>query len=389
MKQMQVTRPQRALMATMKPQPIDLAWLHASTILSRQVQNSLTRLTDPWPSMSKQLLAQQALWHKSVLRDFSFLPKMQTLAPSIQRSLMVHQTATAQMVEALKRNALLSVRQDFVSRLLLPHGVYGDFSRRTIERMGASTDAVEIKTLGYSLRLAEYQLLATVEPVVDLMEEAKGDSEDGATVGDGLLTVPFVQQEELLAQDTPLEGDTLSQALARSETAQLTDLGRRVVQLVPKCNEAARIALGREVFKPTNRCIESCTSLPWTLASDKASLGNVVDYLFWVFYEGAGDQNLRFHTGGGGPLAAEECNVVFWVKFLRNKWLRHDPDHGEEPKIKKSWGDVGETLRSLGIKHLPVAEQHFRFIHRRLLEEAEAFLRLLLERLTATATEEN
>jgi hypothetical protein len=339
--------------------------------------------------MSKQLLTQQALWHKNVLRDFSLLPKMQMLAPSIQRSLMVHQTATAQMVEAFKRNALLSVRQDFASRLLLPHGVYGDFSRRTIERMGASTDTVEVKKLGYSLRLAESQLLATVEPVVDLLNEAKGDPEDGVAVEDSLLTVPFVQQEELLAQDTPLTGDTLSQALASSDTAQIADLGRRVVQLVPKCNEAARIALGREVFKPTNRCIESCTSLPWTLASDKASLGNVVDYLFWVFYEGAGAQDLRFHTGGGGPLAAEECSVVFWVKFLRNKWLRHDPDHGGEPKIRKSWAEVGETLKTLGIKHLPVTEQHFRFIHRRLLEEAEAFLCLLLERLTAATTEES
>ena len=177
--------------------------------------------------------------------------------------------------------------------------------------------------------------------------------------------------------------------MASSDAAQLCELARSILQLIAQCNEAARITLGHEVFKPTNRFIESCAWLPWTMAKDKSTLGNVVDYLFWMLYEGAGDDALRFHVDAAGPLRRDECLAVFWIKFLRNKWLRHDPDHGKDSKINKSWRDVGEALTGLGLGHLPVTEHEFRFVQRRLLEKTKAFLTLLLSRLTTPSSESN
>jgi hypothetical protein len=389
LKQIRPTAVELRLIEAMKPRPIDLAWYNANKMLATQLGETIAGLTKPFAEVSKQLTSQCALWQKSIQDTLCFAGKLDVLAPSIQKALMVQGAASEQLVQVLKRSPLLNIRQDLASSLFVPQGVFAEFARKTIQLTGTAPSDTVAKTLRCSLGLAESQLLESVGLLAELVEGAVAEKEGSLILPKADLVVPFVQQGEMLASGAALEEDDLSAAVANSDAARLCDLARRVLQLVPACNEAARIALSHEIFKPTNRCIESCARLPWTLADDKSTLGDVVDYLFWMLYEGAGDDKLRFHVDGNGPLTSDECNAVFWVKFLRNKWLRHDPDHGKESKIDKSWKDVGEALASLGLKHLPVTEQDFRFIQRRLLEEAERFLKLLLGRLTGRSTEEN
>ena len=384
LEQIRPTAMELRLIEAMKPPPIDLAWFNANKVLASRLQDMIAGLTEPFVEISKQLAGHQALWQQSIQQSLSLVGKMELLAPCIQKALMVQGAASEQLIQALKRSPLLNIRQDLASCLFVPQGVFADFARQTIQRIGTAPSDAVAKPLQCSLGLAEFQLLESVEPLTALVEGAVAEQEGGLITPKADLVVPFVQQDEMLASGAALEEDDLSAAVANSDAARLCDLARRVLQLVPLCNEAGRIALGHEIFKPTNRCIESCARLPWTLANDKSTLGDIVDYLFWMLYEGAGDDKLRFHVDGNGPLASDECNAVFWVKFLRNKWLRHDPDHGKESKIDESWQNVGEALASLGLKHLPVTEQDFRFIHRRLLEEAERFLKLLLGKLTAS-----
>jgi hypothetical protein len=94
-------------------------------------------------------------------------------------------------------------------------------------------------------------------------------------------------------------------------------------------------------------------------------------------YEGAGKDKLRFLKDHGGPLALEECDVIWSIKTLRNKWLRHDADHGKESDIDKSWKSLDECFRQLGISGFPRSAADYRLLHRTLLAEMTAFLQRL------------
>lgn len=99
-----------------------------------------------------------------------------------------------------------------------------------------------------------------------------------------------------------------------------------------------------------------------------------------MLYEGAGADKLRYLVECGGPLSPDDpvCNVIWAVKALRNKLLRHDPDHGSEPGIAKSWEQFSECLGDIGIRRWPVTESDFTHLQDVLIERTAAFLQTLL-----------
>ena len=72
---------------------------------------------------------------------------------------------------------------------------------------------------------------------------------------------------------------------------------------------------------------------------------------------------------------------------MRNKWLRHDPDHGKQSDIKKSKKSLSYHLNWLGLGHIPNTDEHFRFLHSRLLKEGVNFLQQIIERLQQSVIE--
>ena len=165
--------------------------------------------------------------------------------------------------------------------------------------------------------------------------------------------------------------------------AKVADEARCVLSLVAKCNEVVQAAGKAEIFKPTTRLLEVYVDLPWLFPEDKRTFADFVDCLYFIFYEGAGKDKLRFLKDYGGVLdASSDCDFIWCIKHLRNKWLRHDADHGKEADIKRSWKDLSAKFNALGLEHAPVSKQHFRHLHRSLLTEAEAFLCKILEKLT-------
>lgn len=69
------------------------------------------------------------------------------------------------------------------------------------------------------------------------------------------------------------------------------------------------------------------------------------------------------------------------LKFLRNKWLRHDSDHGKESAIRKTWRDLGETLKAFGFESLPENSYEFNRLHENLIKDLLEFLELLLTKI--------
>lgn len=121
--------------------------------------------------------------------------------------------------------------------------------------------------------------------------------------------------------------------------------------------------------------------LPGLVPSNQASFADFIDRLYWVFYEGAGKDSLRYLSGQGGPFDETDCEVIWAIKTLRNKWYRHDPDHGSPSEIRRSYRTLKATLQRFGFERFPDSAKDYRRIHVMLVNELIQFLRKLRDRL--------
>ena len=280
---------------------------------------------------------------------------------------------------------LLERRSGLAARLLEPSKIYTEFVERTFQRIEQSKSTKVTKALQTSLHLAEEQLLTTTNSLSDILTVPEDDE---IALAPRSLILPVVQQDELIAvvEAGDYEEDEAS-LIKLPPSAKVADEARCVLFLVAKCNEVVQAAGKAEIFKPTTRLLEVYADLPWLSPEDKRTFGDFVDCLYFIFYEGAGGGKLRFLADYGGVLDNADCNFIWCIKHLRNKWLRHDADHGDETDIKKSWKNLSAQFNALGLEHAPVTKQHFRHLHRSLLKEAEAFLGKILEKLTNNSAE--
>jgi hypothetical protein len=372
----------RELMARLKPSAAELQ-MHLDRQSSVEAAYQAVRSLIPPESMVSARMAQEEMrWHKSMDGVLAQRTRAELMVSSVQRAIVAQEMSQLRIAASLKDFAVFDKSDALADRLMRPQYAYAHFASRTAECLAGAQSAVEASAYRASLRLAEMQLLTTT----DALSRAVGTADFAVATPvlerEPLIVVPRVQQQELLESGIEFADEDSGAAIKASPTAQTAELAGSVLLLVTQCNEASKIAGGSDIFKPTNRMLEAFARLPWGLATDKEQLGDIVDCLFWTLYEGAGDEKLRFLKDYGGWMDAAECDEVFRIKFLRNKWLRHDPDHGKESKIVKGWEDVTGAIRELGLQGLPVTEADHRLLHRRMLEQIEVFLQKLLLRIS-------
>jgi hypothetical protein len=273
---------------------------------------------------------------------------------------------------------LLSARADFASRLLEPSNAYTRFADRTCRRIERSENKKVSRALELSLELAENQLKSTNDNLTEVVTVPE-DSEVISPVRHLLL--PIAQQNELISLVQRHEEYDDEALIEHSITTKNADDARLILRLINRCNELSLFMGATEIFKPTIRVMEVYVDLPWLMVRNKHELKNFVDCLYFVFYEGAGKDKLRFLEQHGGVLDTTSCDFIWSIKSLRNKWLSHDINHGKESDIKKSWSTLREALEEMGFKCIPTTDKEFSRLHQRLLADALAFLNRLHEKL--------
>ena len=127
--------------------------------------------------------------------------------------------------------------------------------------------------------------------------------------------------------------------------------------------------------------LSAYADLPGLVPSNQASFADFIDRLYWVFYEGAGKDSLRYLSAYGGPFDAPGCEVIWTIKTLRNKWYRHDPDHGSSSDVRRPYRELKDTLRRCGFERLPDSAKDYRRIHLALVNELIQFLQKLRDAL--------
>ena len=335
-------------------------------------------ITAPYPAFQK-MMGLQASVFEGLSARVAALDAMKFSITQFSQATLAWDVASIGLANRINDIGLLARQEMLSARLFEVPTTYTKFVRHTTDLLAADPTHDIAARLRASMNLAEHQLLEIADEVSDFIAVPEDDEEPDAI---RILDAPFTQQDELLNYEfIKDENDTAALTIV-SQTAQNVQRARRLLKLITQCNEAGKTSeSGVEIFKPTTRLMTVFSDLPWLSATDRFRFGDVVDCLYFIFYEGAGKDNLRFLDKCGGPLTDVDCDLIWCIKHLRNKWSRHDADHGKEKEIQKSWAELAAKFRWLGLAEHPTDTRHFQQLHIKLLELAEDFLTRILNKL--------
>ncbi|ACK67945.1 hypothetical protein PCC8801_4006 [Rippkaea orientalis PCC 8801] len=331
---------------------------------------------------------------KSISLSPQILKQIQFDTMLVSKTINKQLESYSKMISDLK-NFSVNFDINLTQKLLAPSRVYTEFATKTINKL-QSNDDLRIKiALEASLHLAGDQLSNHTDILSKIITTSKKNESSFLNNEDEQIIIPTndlilfdVQQDELINIVQEKDYEDEASLIQDCVILKTENMAIDILKLIVLCNESMTYLGCAEIFKPTTRILEAYIYLPLLIPQDKPSFANLIDYLYWIFYEGAGKDNLRFFNNQGGVLDKDQdCDFIWCIKFLRNKWLSHDPDHGTPSEIRKSKKDLLDKLNWLGLKHIPTTDEHFRFLHRRLLEEGVNFLSQLIEKLQQTAIE--
>jgi len=341
-------------------------------------QSSINGILSQFRS-TQQLLAELQL---ETSRWSSLLSEVRSdMAPSYLQGLSlpatVWQDSVFHIAESFERHRLPDAFPRLVQNLLVPHQHFSSFSRSLVASLEQGVGAHEEAAISGALSLAEHQLSASTTITAELLDGL--DPEQGSDV---LAPAPVVnlfglQRIQLLSHADVEEVSTNDELVLLSTAAKINSLARRVAEGVVRCNQTARIAGADEVFTPTTRLLDAQSKLQWLTAQDEDDMGVVIDALYFVLYEGAGADHLRFLQ----YLQDTECEIIWIVKHLRNRFFRHDADHGSEANQRKAWREVAEALHALGFDRMPTTADGFQRMQEELLKRVRVFLETLWTRI--------
>ena len=306
-------------------------------------------------------------------KRFQTMLQQSTMASSAWRESMELTLRKFTEIDLVNRNEALA------QRLLAPHRNFVAFSQHTAERIEEAESENEVQSLQASLELADTQLIATSENLSDIL----AIPDDNIIVSAEPKLILFYEQQQEIVDQVRSEHEDPSVLFATTNVAQVAANAHKVTSLIVKCNRVARTSGKDEIFKPTTKVLEVFSDLPLLLPTTENSFKDFVDYLYFLFYEGAGTDKLRFLQGFGGPFDKSDpiCDLIWCIKHLRNKWARHNIERGSEGEIRKNWADLAGQFNRLNLDHYPVAESDFRELHARLLQNCVNFLEKLLQEM--------
>lgn len=342
-----------------------------------QMRTLSESITAPHRKFQEMIRSQTSIF-ESLSAQVAAMDVIKFSIPQFSEATLAYNVASIGLANRMNEIGLLAKREMLSARLFEVPKVFTEFVRHTTERLAAApTPAIALRLRG-SLNLAEQQLLGIADAISGFITVPEDDGDPDVIC---TLNAPYSQQHELLDCEV-LEDEKDIEALNTvSLTAQTVQRGRRILELVTQCNAAGRTSeSGVEIFKPTTRLMTVFSDLPWISATDHWRFGDVIDCLYFIFYEGAGKDNLRFLDKNGGPLTDTDCDLIWCIKHLRNKWSRHDIDHGKDKEIQKSWTELAAKFRWLGLAEYPTDARHFQQLHHKLLELAEDFLMQILNK---------
>lgn len=339
---------------------LDRAVVHASALSSlAPTAREIARSVGTWESLVPTFQAAQSI------------------STVVARSGLLYEEILSKITVRLDAVGLMQDAPDLSARLLHPYEqsmITGAETARLLQR-ARSDRRRNALTAGLTLTsLQTDDAVTQILPLLGPMEQAPSDLRPPRT------NAPRIIRAELLSVDVLPEVGDIVAIRECSPTAQLTEQSRSICRLITDCNRERELRHQDSIFIPTTTFLEALNELPFLAVVDKSSLGDFIDYLYFLLYEGAGQDHLRYLNWG--LVTDAECRVIWSIKSFRNVLTRHDPDHGKPGDIRRKRTNLLETLEWIGLSHLPRSRDDFMLIQSTLLSRVYAFLQLILTRAT-------
>ncbi len=269
---------------------------------------------------------------------------------------------------------------------------YDRFANETLNRLRFDMDKHISSALKGSLILANEQVLRSTSVMQSYIENSdiSDDADSNLYFNREFPRINRyrIQKQELLRRDDVEEDEDYGNLIIKSPTAISFDLIVNCLKFVGMCNETSQTTKGDTIFTLTNSVWSYSFELLQTVPTNKEKFAEIIDYLYFILIEGAGGKFLRFvdyrdeKHFGYFTNAEPEVEVIWKIKHLRNKWLRHDIEHGSDSDIRKSYQLRKEALEWFGMERVPRSREEFIFLYNNLMFKVEEFLKVLLDRVS-------
>ena len=265
-----------------------------------------------------------------------------------------------------------ALHKTFVSRLERTERACGTKLIEGRERALSSTPCGERQAAAKDEEILRYPTAFNLSATV-----ATGDAELAVAATANLYSVQLAELTLIACRSPELLGNP--ETLASLPSLRYSRTAQAVCSLIPLINQQCGAHGLEQIFKPTNQLIRALVALPNIIAVSRDLFAQFIDCLFFIVYEGAGKDNLRFLP----LISASAVEPVWTIKHLRNYDFRHDVEHGKPNEIQKKQASLGEDcFRLIGLP-TPRSRRDFRNAQLSLLKQVEALLSHISDRIDA------
>ena len=299
----------------------------------------------------------------------------------LNNTINVYETNSASVVRQIEKQNLQKTHPALAFRLVQPSVNYVDFSQRTIERIAHSEVSDERAALGGSLVVAQEELIQTTNLIEEISTAPIQSGNEQYSSNDSTFNLfENIQLDLINVESLPAEA-TYPVLRRLSNAVSVASLVRQMTRMLLRCNQTAQLKGEPEIFKQTAQAMDAMVMLQGIVVRNESDLRDYVTFLYMLIYEGAGNQKLRFLKENGGCLEGTECDAIWNLKALRNKWLSHDPEHGKPGEIRASYRSLEAALKNLGFNRYPREVKEFEKLQLKITDDLLKFLKLIEDRL--------
>jgi hypothetical protein len=154
---------------------------------------------------------------------------------------------------------------------------------------------------------------------------------------------------------------------------RISHLGYSITEQVFRINSLCESKGETPVFKPTSKTMRACSTIPSLIVSNETEFYLLIDYLFFLLYEGSGTA-IRLIS-----ITNESLLDPLWkVKHLRLA-ARHDINHGSNREIEKKRAKIRDIYFSLIAKPLPTKQGDWQKAQLQIYIEIDLMLQKVIE----------
>ena len=343
---------------------------------SKWTLNPLEGIVPALPSISKSLLTP----------SITALAAMEAKTSALAINNGIAQiTSVASQLTTI--NEMLSSQTAFVRELIAPSSMLTDLQRIAEKTHKSILDAGKLSTWQLSvLDSASFMVdrhvdwasrfcstAYDIEPIPQIVELDDYSPK---------LNVIELLPEELEYEKSRNEDITPGEALEKTPSYQMSERGKGLVERIVNINETCLRKNREPIFKCTDTTMMAAATLSGTVCNSKSSFGDLVDGLYFIFYENL--EHIKDIVTDPTVRKEDIYQCIFRVKHIRTDY-RHDNDHGKVSKIKQKIKDIGESYSYYTGKVAPTLKSDFLAAQEGLYDDFERLtdhLQEIIENLT-------